>query len=229
MPSARVEASIPLTDQFPAPSTVASAGPTEPCDSSVSVTWTVAPGSVVPDALTLCSLKVAISESHAVMAIAGATVSLVAVCEADEEFSKSSVAVAVYVIVPSASEETSMPETDQLPLSSTVAAVGPTEPSPESVIVTSTLAPGSVVPDAPTSVTFDEFTGSVTLVIPIAGSAACLVASAVAVPLPESFDAVAVYVIVPSASDERSIPLTDQSRTRRPSRRTGRRSRRSRP
>ena len=85
-----------------------------------------------------------------------------------------------------------MPETDQLPPSSTVASTGPTEPSPESVIVTRTLEPGLVVPEALTSVTFEEFTGSVTLVIASAGSVACLVASKVAVSVPPSLDAVAV-------------------------------------
>ena len=95
VPSASEEASIPPTDQFPDPSTLAAKGPTEPCDSSVSVTWTVAPGSVVPDALTLVWFAELICWVHAVMAIAGATVSFVAVCETDEELSKSSVAVAV--------------------------------------------------------------------------------------------------------------------------------------
>ena len=96
------------------------------------------------------------------------------------------------MIVPSASDETSTPEIDQLPDPSTVAAIGPTEPLPESVIVTLTLAPGSVVPDALTLVTFDAFTGSVTVGIVIDGGTVSFVASNVAVPLPASSVAVTV-------------------------------------
>jgi hypothetical protein len=97
----------------------------------------------------------------------GGKVSFVAVFES--EALPSLVAVAVYVIVPSASEETSIGVADQFPEPSTVAVTGPTVVVP-SVTVTPTLAPGSVVPEADVVVWFAAVTGSVTDVTEMEGS-----------------------------------------------------------
>src|SRR5262249_44560135 len=122
-----------------------------------------------------------------------------------------SVAVAVNVIEPSFSDDTSMPLTDHEP-ELTVAVNGPTVctlPASDTVTFT-TFALSSVVPDALVLAWFASLTASVTVLT----SPALALSFFAAFPSRGSSHAasvaVAVNVIVPSFSPDTSIPLTDQ-------------------
>src|SRR6476469_10423410 len=162
VPSLSELTSLPENDQLP-PVAVVVNGPTVwALPESVIVSETVSPASAVPEAEALVWLA-ALTGSVTLVIATLVTVSLRAVFESLLRLPRPSVARTLYVIVPSLSELTSMPENDQLPPVAVVVN-GPTVWVP-SVIVSEIESPGSAVPEAETLVWFAAVTGSVTLVI----------------------------------------------------------------
>src|SRR5215217_4491142 len=124
---------MPGTDQLPFAGTV-----TVPTSVPSTTTVTVAPGSAVPEYVTIGSPTVEPSAGETMLTFV--EVSTVKVFVSDAVLPLVSVAVAVTVCGPSPSVE--MPGTDQLPFAGTV-----TVPTSVPSTTTITVAPGSPVPE----------------------------------------------------------------------------------
>jgi hypothetical protein len=165
VPSPSALASMPVTDQAPPPDAVA-VRVREPPPVLVRTSVTVLPAGALPAAATAVTFPLLIGLVYEVMEGAvTAAVPLVACTEvAALTFPTASVAVAVYVTVPSAREVASTPLTDQEPAPVAVA-VRVTDPPPLLVIVSVTVLPAGALPPAATDSALAALMGSVQLVI----------------------------------------------------------------
>lgn len=196
---------IPTTDQVPSLAAVVVWAVVELVP-SVATTEIVAPAEAVPEIVVLSWLAMLIGFVTEPML----SVVLVLVSVACDVFPLVSVAVAVYVIVPSLSPLTLMPLTTQLPADVTVVVCGVVLVVP-SVATTEIVAFAVPVPLAVVLVSLETVIGLVTDVMATDGAVAAFVVVLVAVTLFDELSvAVARYVIVPSLRVETSMPEIDQ-------------------
>jgi hypothetical protein len=127
---------------------------------------TVLPAGALPPAATAVTLPLLIGLVYEVMdgAVTAAVPFVAWTDVAALTLPTASVAVAVYVTVPSARDVASTPVTDQEPAPDAVA-VRATEPPPLPAIVSVTVLPAGAVPLAPTAAAFAALMGLVHVVI----------------------------------------------------------------